>query len=839
MTGTIGPSLLLCALAASAVLPGSVRAETLRIRTGEHGSFTRIVVESAARADWALGRSGGRYELRLGPAVAFDVTDAFRLIGRDRVAALSGGALPGSLLIGLGCDCHATAFATPSGALAIDVADGPATEGAPFERPLPAAQAAHPESPDAGAAPIAMEAPHPVMEAENPRLALFWRGVQLPDDGAKPVGAAERASDARSADIASAAPAIAPPERRPGAPNAPDSGTARAIMPQPAPTGGDAEPAAGTWAPEGRQSVSAAPPPDARVTGAEAELIRQLGRAASQGLVELKPDRLRRGGEAAHGTPGSVATTAPAPPLPILAETSVDRDSLSPSMKPPETPDGAACIADEVLDVAAWGDGRPFAFQIADHRTALVGEFDRPSADAVLALARLYLHFGFGAEARAVLSAFGTDPVHAAVLADMGRILDGDLPRAGGTFAGMTGCNSVAGLWAVMAQANLPPGTDVDGGAVVRAFSAMPPHLRRQLGPGLVERLLSAGAADAARSVRDAIARAPGDDGHALDIALARIDRASGDAGAGQDRLDRLAQANDPLSAEALILTIDARLRRGGAVEPSLADAAEALAFEQQDGVNGPVLASLHILARASTGEFGRAFDAFRNWPGRPSDMLRSETAARLFAMLAAKADERALLTLHFGARDLFDAAAPDTLLRLDLAERLAAAGFVGEARRVLKGDAALTDRGRRILARAALDEFEPNQALATIAGLADAEADRIRAEALAMRGEHSAAAARFRALGDVEQAGREDWRAGDAREIAATGPEPLRAAIAALGHGTDGESAAGEPGAADAPGPLATGRALVENSRAARAAVEALLAATPDTSPAAPGSGG
>lgn len=845
-----------------------VVAETVKIRSGEHGAFTRIVAEDGARG-WSLGRAGAGYELRLAETTRYDLSRAFRLIGRDRIATLEPGPVPGSLLIGLACNCHATAFVTPSGALVIDVADGPPAKGSPFERllsvgaegPLPEAGSRSRTAP-AGQRhlPYATARVNPLgsfsreidaAKVADHRLALFWRGVAMPRDTA--------------------------PLRKPDTP--PDPASSTGFAPQPPDPAGNASPAttglpgdaaalfrgaehppvdrvapkpALATAPDDEAMLPAAGPdlPDRRVRDAQAELLRQLGRAASQGLVEVGTgDRPDYAVDPATEASAPIATPEPPSPVPpeerlaVHAETSIDRDTLHPAARAPVTSDGAECLPDETFDVAAWGDERPLPIQIADRRATLVGEFDRPAPESVLALARLYLHFGFGAESRAVLRAFGVVPSDAAILADMGRILDGEPPGADARFSAMAGCDTAAALWAVMASPGIPPGMEIDVGAVLRSFSALPPHLRRTLGPGLSERLIAAGRIQAAVSVRDAIARAPGDGGPALDLVEARVDLAAGDPKGGEGPLDALASSNDPLAPEALILKIESRLQRNEAVEPRLADSAEALAFEQRAGENGPVLAALHILARASIGDFSRAFAAFRDWPESSSPEIRGDTAVRLFRMLVDKADDRTLVTSYFRHRHVFAAATPDLLLRLGLADRLATAGFAREVRRVLEGEPARTDRGRQILARAALVEFDPAAALDHITGLKTPEAEALAAEALAMAGDHTSAASLLEALGQTERAGLEAWRGGDRTAAARFGPEPLRTALSRLGAMSpatpEGSANRGDAGNSASPGPLAAGRALVDQSRAAREALGALLSVADSATNISHGPGG
>lgn len=868
------PRLGLAVIAAVAFAAGPLRAETVRIRSGDHEGFTRIVADRGGE-NWSLGRTEKGYELQLGTGADFDLSGAFRLIGRNRVAELSPGEGSGTLRIDLGCDCHATAFVTPADALVIDIADGAPSPGSPFEAPVtrePTAgeQPALPGTTDhpdgrhrAGSMSGGMlrgAAAYAVAATPDSRLEFLWRGIQVPSGNAgrtMPDAAPERGKGIGlvASPSATGSPVSDDP-REPSPSNEPATDRALASVPPrgaPPSPGSDRGPGSAAEASEPVRSLTPHDKVDADLAGtdaaapdlsaarrmeAQATLLHELSRAASQGLVEIEAPANRNPPLA---TPDAASTSRPAgeiqdtvlKPFAVHAETSVDRDSLSASRDKPTSAADGSCLSDEDFAIDSWGDDRPFAAQIAERRTGLVAEFDRPSPEQVLSLARLYLYFGFGAEARAVLRSFDVVPEEGAILTDIGFILDGTPPGERAVFSNMTDCDSAAALWALMAWSQVRPAADVDTGAVVRAFSALPPHLRRALGPGVSERFVTAGAVDAARSVRNAIARVPERPGHALDMVAAQVDLASGNAAAGESRLEALAGTNDTLSAEALILAIESRLARGGAVEPGLADSAEALAFELQDGASGPVLTSLHILARASAGEFDRAFAGWDGWPAAAPDELRATTAARLFGMLAENADERTFLLQYFRQRHLVDWPAADLMLRLDLADRLAEAGFTGEVKRLLRGEAGYTDRGRSLLARAALDEFDPVGAIDLVAGVTGPVAAKVRAEAMAMSGDHSGAAAQFRALEDDPRAGQEAWRAGNLPLVAAIGPEPVRAALEALDHAPPAAPQAETTRGTSAPGPLASGRNLLEDSRRTRDAISALLSGSAESAQA------
>jgi hypothetical protein len=109
-------------------------------------------------------------------------------------------------------------------------------------------------------------------------------------------------------------------------------------------------------------------------------------------------------------------------------------------------------------------------------------------------------------------------------------------------------------------------------------------------------------------------------------------------------------------------------------------------------------------------------------------------------------------------------------------------------------------------------------EALPLLADGTGPEAAALRAEALVALGDTAAAVATLRAENAAPQAAALAWRAGDERLIAAYGT-PLQQSL--LPTPPEGP-------AAEFPGPLASGRALVDDSAALRDAIAQVLAAMP-----------
>lgn len=746
------------ALLIPAALP--VSAEVVRVRSGEHPGFTRIVLERSAQAGWSVSRGRDGYVFRAADGTTtFDLSGAFDLIPRKRLEGLfarDGGVLD----LAVRCDCHVAAFTTPGGAVVIDVKEGSPPAGSLFETPEAA-------SPQTASPALSRWQPVSITPPEtDPHLPVYWqKGAETPPD-----------------------PGDQQPENLP-------------------------LPAAAEFVPA-----------DPRADEIRKALAEQLGRAAAQGLItfDARPASDTAPDATTASAPENRARPVAAPPddpgLPLHVETSVDRDSSIAEVARALSAEGRSCPEDAAFAPADWGDGTPAPYQIATLRQGLVGEFDKPDHDRVATLARLYIHLGFGAEARATLDAFGIGEAEAPWLRTLAAIVDGE-ERAPAAFKGFTTCDGAVALWALLETREPRAQSDINSAAILGAFSALPAHLRRLLGPALMERLIAAGDAESAHAVRAAILRAGLAAEPELEIASADLAKAGGDAASAEESLDAIAKGGSPAAPDALARAIRLRLDRGDAVPPALAESAAALAYEFRHERKGPELAGLQILSLASTGDFASAFSEEARWREAFPEPLAQEVLVSLFAMLARKGDDWTLLNHYYRERNRVLRLDPDVLLRLDLSERLASAGLGAEAKTLLKGEASATGRGRLILAQSALDDGDAAAALDILAGAEGPEAAARRAEAYLKQSEPQKAEAELSGAGDTEGAARAGWLGGDWQSGAAAAPDRVAEALKALTPVSPPAVASqGEVGELEA------GRSLVAETGQARGALASLL---------------
>jgi hypothetical protein len=832
----------------------AVRAQVISVLSGEHGGFSRLAVVLPRGAVWRFGRSGGGYELRIeGRPVAFDTRRVYDLIPRRRITGVKPGQAEGSLAVSVAHGTFATAFES-AGAVVVDVADGRAPENSPAEAPI---DPLHQNAGQAGAMGGRMlplyRADRP--PASDPWIDAIWTAGQAArqaaaksarDSGPPTQGDAENASAEQAAlrateealvrqlaraasqglvstqaeeDIASLAqktPDSADAAASGGTAVPPATGAGQAGEDSPAPAS-DPPPEAATGSATGGGS---APEKTATVPGTDAAQATQPDHTATSAPQDWPPDSGAEDPAAMHAD-GKVAATADVPVgeapastktveealasiaaahVGIRARTSEDRDSIKTPAAPPETTDGKTCPPDAELDVASWsGDGAP-DLQIAAARTVMVGEFDRPDTEKVVSLARLYLSFGLGAEARDVLDAFEIPDADAPLLRPLSDVMEDRIP-ADAALAGLAACPGPSALWGALA---IPPGDPRPWNAdtVLRSLSGLPPRLRTLLAPPVAERLLARGEPDRAQAAMDTIARLPEAPGPAAALVRARIGLARQDVTPALDEISGLIASNAPATPDAVVLAIQGRLSRGEAVDPALTDTAAALAFEHRADPLGVDLATAHVAALAAAGRYADAFTALRTHRSDSPGADFAPAVRQIFQLLADHASDEDLVAAYDAARGELLAAKPDKGLRRALAGRLANLGFSAETSALLSaggpgGDSGLVSEADRMTyARAALADMRPDQAIDALAGIGGPAAADMRDRALAMTG---------------------------------TTPAPA----------VDGAAAAAPAEGAAPPlaeGPLARGKALVAQSKALRDQLDGLLAA--DAAPAGSSAG-
>ena len=536
------------------------------------------------------------------------------------------------------------------------------------------------------------------------------------------------------------------------------------------------------------------PQPDPRASQLRDRLLMDLSRSIAAGAVQ----RAAGGGSVMAET--RVDPSPPAPPETVRPNQMEIRQAGAP-LGVTTTAQGKACVGDDRLDVSAWGNDSSAAVQFAQAQANLLGEFDRPDRDRVIALTRLNLFFGFGAEARLLLRLLHPDDPDMPLLDALGKLVDGATEST--IFPGMQGCDTAAAMWSFLGSQDDPTPHGANREAIVRSFSALPLHLRRHLGIRLSDRFLESGDREAARAIRDAIDRATGPHGSGLVLIDAGLDFAEGRAESAEQKLGSVVADDGAAAARALAILIDSRLRRGELPDPAQVLALEAMYREHRTTAEGPTLRRSLAKGQVVTGEADRAF---RELAHDDPDLQ-----AVLWPLLAEHGEAIKLAELALDPAIAKPSTLPDEA-RLSVARRLQQIGFAEGARQWAQG--LQSAEAAMLMAAVALDLRDGREALRHVAGLESAEANAIRARALALIGDYPGASLAWESAGAKDLAERARLLAQDWDALGSSADTELQTVI--------GRRAA-TPFAEDE-APLARSRTLLTNSEATRAEIDALL---------------
>lgn len=483
------------------------------------------------------------------------------------------------------------------------------------------------------------------------------------------------------------------------------------------------------------------------VADAEQALTLQIRRAAGQGLVELTnralptdvdPNHRKKvtsPAKAAHAR-GQGSHLAESRRLgefghdQIEATTVFDRDAHSTDdTRSTFVPD--ICVSDDRFNVDAWSNGLSVAVQIGALRNGLIGEFDLPNPANIEALSKLYIRFGFGIEAEALLAAFPDASIdERPLLIGLARAVENRPQERSSLLAAAEVCPGRHGLWLALGRTNVP---FHDAGwfeTVLTAFAELPPDLRRLLAPELVRRLINAGHPVEARKVQDSAERL----GTALtaeqEIASAQLLAAEGSYDDAVRVLTNHAFSASPVSMDALTNLVQIDLSADRDVSDAIVMELEIAAIEARGSEREIQVRGLLAEARAHRGEILSALEELGSAiADLPETTLHFSALA---SQLLAEADpEETGRAAYAEAALRFATLITDTSSRGRIAGHLLEIGLPGPAITIL-ADSDSDAPARLIAARAKLRLDRPEAARNLLADRHDSIAADVRARSFA-----------------------------------------------------------------------------------------------------------
>lgn len=506
------PLALVLALAAASPVLG----QDVTFRSGDHPDFARLVLDIQPGTGWTIGRLGADYAVELEGAPDFDLSNVYERIPRTRLGEIEVTDVPGRLRLRLACECHVTGFLFRPDKLVIDVADGPAPPGSPWEQPIDGAQPLAPRTVSVGSGPIPLLGTLP-----PPDLSLFPPARGQTDDALLPFD--EIAADMA---LAVASGLLDAPEVRTALPAAP--GEAIAVTPA-APSGPEAD----------RPGVN----------------------FITAGSVDRLPDDLR-----------------------ALSNT------------------GQPCLPESDFDLAAWAPTGDFGTDIGALRAAVIDEAGAPDEETITALARAYLHYGFGLEARQSLELTSADSTASRLIGLLADIIDGR-PVPHGVFADQAGCYTPVALWSALADGTLDGRSEQERTAIEMAHRVLPPGPSQAVTPRLAGLFLAAGQTEAAAEMMGRLPEGGTTTEEALGIG-SDIVRTAASAAAAREELLAALQNGSRSSAGTTMRLVDATIAAGLVPETWMIETLAALRFENRGTEVATDLAATEIRARIAAADF-------------------------------------------------------------------------------------------------------------------------------------------------------------------------------------------------------------------------------------------
>ncbi len=637
-------------------------AQTVTVRAGEHDEFTRIVLRVPDGIDWEIGRIDSGYALQLSQQVSFDTDNFFSIIPKDRISAVSSSADGKRLNLTLNCNCSLEAYLTETRWLVVDVSTSPPLSGSPFEIPLDTVEATLED-----AVPLEVE----------------------PDVEVAPIAMSNVQSFSNLLPIVTSEPDLLP--------TIDDSNV------------------------EDRLERSL------RLAQLEEAVSDSLGRAIAQGLLDaVESDDGPPQEEGLSALEQLLVDAAELRGPGVSARTSVDGSSNESSTQLTIFPDQHQCPGPSMFAIEEWGEDTPFTFQLANRRNGLIGEFDRPNPGAIESLAKLYIHFGFGREAKAALKIDGEVSTNRRILTTLSEIVDED-PIEDQNFVKNISCEGRPHFWGLLAHDEGRIPVTIDANSIVQTFQALPVTLQTHLAPRVAEKLRQSGNFDAARIVLQAVTDTPGM-GVDAKIEGTELLVAVGETDAAIDALQETAEQSVRVSPEALLRLLELKIEEEKPIEDSELEALRAFQFERAGTNDYPRLLQMEVRVLRARGKLREAFFALDEFAPSLDPKTFKELNEGISAEIVTRGSDIEFLDFAFN----IGLSPQDPNILNQAAERLLGLGFLDKAAMYIAEQtfgAALLER-RYLRSELALLNGNPELALAHLAGVQTERANQLRERA-------------------------------------------------------------------------------------------------------------
>lgn len=762
----------------SCVFPAALNAQDIVVRSGEHADFSRLVFQTPEPTDWRFSRVNGGYEFRSDEVdTVFDVSRVFDFIPRSRIQNITS-KNGGHLFLRVSCDCHADAFELRAGRIVLDIKDGPPDDNSKFET---AFQTSPPTIADQNQSRRREFQTQHEVDRKNEldqsyRFPTGKRGVGTPEVSVQlSVGVAQEQITFYDT-ISDLGQEITPAENQPNGLAALQS----KVTKQPTENGSHPNSVELTTLLFIPNFVPQPILPLFQKNLAQKALLQNLQRAAAQGLVSVQLKR-----KAVIGHDSSKTKTLPENNQiehnvatqesdHLYIETVVDRDTPRTDQINKLTNAGASCLPEEFFDIRDWGGDSNVISPFGDMRATLISEFDKLDIEVFRQLVRREVYLGFGAEAKSLINTFKESSVEFKVLQEMSDILDEKLSSPADILKTQIGCQTQAALWAILAFEDTPKTSRIEFDSAIRAFSGLPVHLRRLLGPRFVNQMLGLDKLEAAITIRNMIKRSSAETNESIKLVEVKLATKMKNLDDAIENLNAIVAADGPQAPYALVQLIEIQIELDLPVSKSDAELADVFAVEYRETEIGHKLLQVAINGFSENGEIQKSFERIEMFLHN-NDISNAE-AERLWSNThirntTSSSDEVFLTMVYrfpFAESQIREVSREARYL---VSKRLLELGFSEDSNDIVfGGDHSMESQEKLLLSELALQRDLPELAENYLQEVSIQVSKLLLARINEMKGNFSQAADYYAELGMKEEQQRVAWLDEDMTQLAAMG---------------------------------------------------------------------
>lgn len=506
------------------------------------------------------------------------------------------------------------------------------------------------------------------------------------------------------------------------------------------------------------------------VSEARTELMQEIAGATTRGLLSpsvfdlpKQPDKINLYKSMKESGSSLFDYMSPNPSnnkdlkLKISSAMDIESNNLN-SVRLTDAPEND-CLDASYVAINDWGGKEGFAFNHAILHRQLFGEFDDLNYKALEDIAKLYLHFGFGAEAQLVLQLGELDSKKSFILAALAELIDSGQLEDQNALGDLAGCDNDFALWGILSITDINSSDLLNVDASLLALSGLPMHLRVIVAPQLSHQLLKYGDEEAAATALRILERGPNPLSSFGNLAKANVEILQGDLIGAQGRLADIAFSNSQASAGALVQLINSQVSDGSDMRDDAISLIEAYAAEFDSEPIGTDLKRSHILSLAKSGYFIEAFTEMHDLIASTMDKDFRKLWSELFNMLSINGSDAEFLYHTFTVGLEFDNLFDDSTA-LGIANRLSSLGFYEQAELIINtlDESIFTSENFELKAGISLGLGLPEVALEDIFGVSSKVATELRAKAHRNSGDFTKAYEYYQDIGDESNTELTGW---------------------------------------------------------------------------------